>query len=337
ILRHQTQRFYLHHFIRSTASIYFPLQSEEFLRFVLTIGESSACMLGAVLVASCHHHVRLKGDENSEFAATEATVQTLSSLQTAISAPRSQSGTLATSLMLATTCLCTGDTVTYRQHLEGARMFAQEVGALSTTDELWSFDIKWLAHLLLMDQVSSSPNTFSWRKRPINWVQLAQAMPSPGEIDPTTYLSFDLITIIDEICDCSHLPVDSIAEERAQILECRLSDLRSQVSHETQVQSQLVLVHLLYSDAALLTLYIRLLGLDRNDLRVVSILASMQSTLSKIDKYSTANIPLLWPLLVGGCEARSDAERQTFAGRMAAMATHGVGNCNIVLSFMRKY
>lgn len=340
VLQLDTQRLYLHHFIQSTASIYFPLQTNDFLRLVLATGESSPCMLGALLVASCSHLARLKRDDDNsgQLAAAKAMAQTLSSLRRAISCcSPTASGTLATSLMLATTCLCSGDMATYRQHLEGARRFAQQFRDSLMTDELWGFGIKWLAHLLLMEQVSSSPSASSRRSCQIDRGQLAGIMQDFCGIDPSNGLSFDLITTINEICDISQLSMGKQSELRAWNLEQQLFEQYSHASHSLHGGSQSVLVHSLYTGAALLTLYTRAMGLQSDEPRVVTLVASMRSTLDHIDVTCTTNIPLLWPLLAAGCEATSDMQREEFAQRISAMAVHGVGNCHMVLDFMRKY
>ncbi|KAF0324159.1 hypothetical protein GQ607_008589 [Colletotrichum asianum] len=354
-------RFYLHHFITHTATIYFPLQPDALLHFAIPVAESSPAMLAAILAASCNHFFRLRGFQDARNAATEATVQSLSRLREAIPTSRFRGESpalLATSLMLATTCLCVGDTTTYRQHLNGALHIVQRDGEQHQSDPLWSLGLKWLTHLILMNRISGLPLPTQQKTGALDWAPLLISLPGPGQIDPVTGLSLDIVTILDEICDLSDTPAspteqsaspDRICEKdhdtdsvfavdfpRERSLEALLLYLKSQTPSPDS-WTELDYSHYMFINAALISLYRRVDGLPKEDEKVQHAVESIIDSLRHIDQYAEVNIPLLWPLLSAGCEAMTDDQRSIIAGRMMAMVSHGLGNCRIVQGFMKQY
>ncbi|KAL3301248.1 Fungal transcriptional regulatory protein N-terminal, partial [Colletotrichum asianum] len=288
-LRSTQHRFYLHHFITHTATIYFPLQPDALLHFAIPVAESSPAMLAAILAASCNHFFRLRGFQDARNAATEATVQSLSRLREAIPTSRFRGESpalLATSLMLATTCLCVGDTTTYRQHLNGALHIVQRDGEQHQSDPLWSLGLKWLTHLILMNRISGLPLPTQQKTGALDWAPLLISLPGPGQIDPVTGLSLDIVTILDEICDLSDTPAspteqsaspDRICEKdhdtdsvfavdfpRERSLEVLLLYLKSQTPSPDS-WTELDYSHYMFINAALISLYRRVDGLPKED------------------------------------------------------------------------
>ncbi|KAH6957489.1 fungal-specific transcription factor domain-containing protein [Fusarium avenaceum] len=366
-IRSTSHRFYLYHFIESTAAIYFPLHPDTFLRFIISMVEISHCMFGALLVASSSHYFRLKDDQKAHIDAIEATIQTLSSLTEAITTTQTRNQILATSLMLATTCLCAGETHTYRQHLNGALKIVTDGSNRQSPhqqnpDQLWLFSLKWLTQLLLMNRLSGLPLPSQQRRGGIDWKQLLVSMPESNQIDSITGLSSDLVILLDGICELSdqHHPkldevesssevssTDEIREIAAgtnqsiiRIFETRLVNMRDGAIialTDARLVTELECSHHLFVNSTLLCLYKRIYGLSKYHYKIQITVDALMYWLQKIDKHSQANIPLIWPLLAAGCEASTNAQRSFIASRMAVMTEHGLGNCKIVLKFMEDY
>ena len=344
-------RFYLHHFIQQTAAIYFPLEPDAFLRLVIPVAENSRCMLGALLAASSSHYSRLNNNNEAHVAAIEATVHTLSSLERVLTTSATGCGTLATSLMLATTSLCGGDTFTYRKHLDGALKIVEMADISHQPDSLWPMSMRWLTQLLLMDRLSNLPQTTERELGPATWKRLLSSMPHSSQIDRTTSLSADLIRALLEICDVSEGEPKWSREEpsidfglrgvrsqtlltaekgpHTQHLEILLLKLRDDAFCKMEIDSrpptEAECSHNLFVNATLLCLYKRVYGLPRTNPKITATVDIMMSLFQEIDENSRVNAPLLWPLLAAGCEATTDDKRRFFADRMASMATHGLG------------
>ncbi|KAM0324392.1 hypothetical protein ACHAQA_008174 [Verticillium albo-atrum] len=368
MLRSDRHRFHFDHFIANTANIYFPLQPNTILSFVIPVAENHGYMLGAFLAASYSHYFRLGGNEISRTASIEATVETLASLRGAITTTATGNegmAVLSTSLLLATTCLCAGDTDTYRKHLDGALLIVERDGWRYTSNPLWAFSIKWLVHLLLMNRVSGLPLPPQQESSALDWALLLSSLPGTGQVDEATGLSYELVSILNEVCDLSDLDsqtpdasvsstyawtetevtgtelvLSSPSDANPHSLETRLFLARANKPlHNTDVtaHTELQCSHSLFTDATLLCLYRRVHDLPKHHIKVQNTVTSIIASLQKIDEHSQANIPLLWPLLAAGCEATTDIQRSFIADRMVAMGSHGLGNCLIVLGFMRRY
>ncbi|KAF4458887.1 hypothetical protein FALBO_14363 [Fusarium albosuccineum] len=362
MLQSDRHRFYLDHFIANTANLYFPLQPDAALSLVMPTAENSPCMLGAMVAASCSHYFRLKGNQDSRTIAIAATVQSLSSLRETITTPTigSQSAAiLPTTLMLATTCVCAGDTATFRQHLDGALHIIQRDSIRHTLDPLWWLSRKWLVHLLLMNRLSGLPLPSQQRKAS-EWSQLLMSMPDFGQIDVATGLSRDLVAALDEVCELSDSRTrtshqasvedeDSCGEQetafkgrdaRARSLETRLVGFTNKTapraaSHE--LRTELECSHSLFTNATLLSLYRRVDELPKTHPKVRAAVESTILLLQKIDNRSRVNMQLLWPLVTAGCEATNDDDRNFIVERMEALTERGLGGCGNVIQFMKDY
>ncbi|KAL2202348.1 hypothetical protein CC79DRAFT_182658 [Sarocladium strictum] len=340
-----SHRFFLHFFIRQTVAIYFPLEPAAFLRLVIPIVETQRCMLGAILAASSSHYFRLHNCHRARIAGIEATVRTLSSLRSALTTSTTGSETLATTLMLAATCLCAGDTSAYRQHLNGALRTVERVAMPHQPDELWCMSMRWLMQLLLMDRVSNLHQTSRQRLKVATYQNLLQFMPGSGEVDATTGLSAELVNTLRVICDISEgaesrAPVIDRSRQ-AQLLEERLLGLRDDATclllTETYAPSDAECSHNLFINATLLFLYKRVRGLPRDHPAVAVTVETMILWFQRINADSRVNAPLLWPLLAAGCEATTEEQRVFITDRMSSMMSHGLGNCSIVLQFLQRY
>lgn len=342
-LHHAGQRFYLHHFITTTAAIYFPLCRETFLQLILGVSESSACMLGAVLVASCSHHARLKNDHESQVATIEATLQTLSSLQRSLERSEVGDGTLATTLMLATTCLCAGQTATCRQHVDGAIRIVEAQGTQPKTSDLWSFSIQWLAQLSLMDKLSKLPSSTLVRKE-VHLDQLLARIPGIHMIEPATAPSFRLMILADEVWRLADARTSGLDNETftARCVESLELQLLAECENtnmpiDNPIAAQWRQLHHLFAGACLLYLYRQVLELPSECSSVQATVSRMTAQAQCIDKLSHLNTSLLWPFLAAGCEARTEEQRHFYAERLTKMEDHGVGSCRRVREVMTKY
>ncbi|KAJ3539989.1 hypothetical protein NM208_g5256 [Fusarium decemcellulare] len=340
MLQSDRHRFYLDHFIANTANLYFPLQPDAALSLVMPTAENSPCMLGAMVAASCSHYFRLKGNQDSRTIAIAATVQSLSSLRETITTPTTgtqSAAILPTTLMLATTCVCAGDTATFRQHLDGALHIIQRDGIRHTLDPLWWLSRKWLVHLLLMNRLSGLPLPSQQRKAS-EWSQLLMSMPDFGQIDVATGLSRDLVAALDEVCELKRFLGGEDA--RARSLETRLIVFANKTapraaSHE--LRTELECSHSLFTNATLLSLYRRVDELPKTHPKVQAAVESTILLLQKIDTRSRVNMQLLWPLVTAGCEATNDDDRNFIVERMEALTERGLGGCGNVIQFMKDY
>ncbi|RXG43206.1 hypothetical protein VDGE_09758 [Verticillium dahliae] len=366
MLRTGRHRFHFDHFIAHTVNIYFPLQPATTLGFVIPVAETHDYMLGALLAASYSHYYRLAGNETSRTSSIEATVETLAGLRSAMGKGGESVALLPTALLLATTCLCAGDTETYRKHLDGAILIVRQDGRRHGSNPLWAFSLRWLVHLLLMNRVSGQPLTLQQETYGLDWSLLLQSMPASSHVDESTGLSYHLVSILNEVCDLSDMdlpvpaqpsspsawlltePVASSplvsmsATDAPSSLETRLAGVRSSAllavqATTVQAQTELRSTHALFADAILLSLYRRVHALTKHHPKVQATVDRMICSLRAMDKRSQANIPLLWPLLAAGCEAATNEQRLFLADRMTAMGSHGLGNCLIVLRFMQRY
>jgi hypothetical protein len=302
-------------------------------------------MLGAILAASSSHYFRLHNCHQAQIAAIEATVRTLSSLRRALTTSTTGSEMLATTLMLAATCLCAGDTSAYRQHLNGALRTVERVVMPHQPDELWCMSMRWLTQLLLMDRVSNLHQTSRQRLKVATYQRLLQFMPGLGEVDATTGLSAELVNTLRDICDISE-GAESIRSaidkgHQAQLLEERLLNLRDNGTYllfnEAHAPTEAECSHNLFINATLLFLYKRVRGIPRDHPAVAVTVDTMILWFQRINPDSRVNASLLWPLLATGCEATTEQQRTFITDRMSSMMSHGLGNCKIVLQFLQSY
>ncbi|KAF5021628.1 hypothetical protein F66182_6328 [Fusarium sp. NRRL 66182] len=313
-----------------------------------------------MVAASSSQYFRLKGSPESRNAAIMATVESLSNLRQVIAAPAFGGqgvAILPTTLMLATTCLCAGDTATFRKHLNGALQIVRRDYSRYSLEPLWWLSVKWLVHLLLMNRLSGLPLPTQQRKGSIDWKYLLSSMPDLGRIDLTTGLSRDLILALDTVCELSESKYTKVemvdqsfgdhinsAGPEGQItskeIEARLVGLKARCASKindivfrTEVENS----HRLFTNATLLCLYRRVEELPKSHPKVQAAVDSTVESMKMINKHSRVNVQLLWPLLTAGCESASHEQRCTIAERMMAMTARGLGSYESVLEFMKDY
>lgn len=349
--------------------VYFPLRPETTLSLIIPTAQENPFMLEAIVAASCSHYCRLTGNERARTAAIAATVGSLSTLRDTITTPTTasqSSAMLSTMLLLATTCVCAGDTAAFRKHLDGALHIVEHDSVRHASDALWWLSLKWLVHLLLMNRLSELPLTTRRRKRHFDWDRPLASMPDFGQIDVLTGLSRDLVNILEGVCglcdpNCSlqnvakpcmsaedkdedgsvdEYPVHQARTSFARSLERRLlklKDIPSSPIHDLTFRTELECCHSMFANATLLCLYRRVDELPKTHPKVQLAVDFITEAVQKIDKRSRANIQLLWPLLTAGCEAITDTQRSVIEDRIMAMSTRGHGSYNKVIWFMKLY
>ncbi|KAF4969816.1 hypothetical protein FSARC_3041 [Fusarium sarcochroum] len=360
-LQSDPRKIYYQHFVVHTATVYFPLQPDAALSLVIPAAENSPCMLGAMVAASSSQYFRLRGNPDSRNAAIMATMESLASLREAITTPAFGShgvAILPTTLMLATTCVCAGDTATFRKHLNGALHIVRRDRSRHSLEPLWWLSLKWLVHLLLMNRLSGLPLPTRQRKGFVDWDYLLTCMPDLGRIDPATGFSRELVAALDAVCELSEPCCEEIddtdqcsegspnsgknpADQNShQDLEKRLIKLRGKCAstiHDMAFRTELESSHRLFTNATLLCLYRRVYGLPKDHQKVQMAVDSTIESLERIDKQSRVHAQLLWPLLAAGCESTTGTQQSVITERMQAMTAQGMGSYENVLEFMRDY
>ncbi|KAF4439329.1 hypothetical protein F53441_12608 [Fusarium austroafricanum] len=308
-----------------------------------------------MVAASSSQLFRMARNPDSRNTAIMATVECLENLREAITVPTfGNEGVtiLPTTLMLATTCVCAGDTVTFRKHLNGALNIVQRDKSRYSLDPLWWLSLKWLVHLLLMNRLSGLPLPTRQRRGFIDWDFLLTCMPDLGRIDVTSGFSRELVAALDMVCELSEPScIDTEAaspsrneslgkEASVRHLEDQLIKLRSKQAptvRDLVFRTELESSHRLFIDATLLCLYRRVDELPKDDIKVQTAVDSIIKSLEKIEKQSRVHAQLLWPLLSAGCESTTSSQRTIIMERMEIMATRGLGSYENVLEFMKNY
>lgn len=354
-LRSDPRRIYFQHFVAHTATVYWPLQPIMALSLILPAADLSPCIMGAMIAASSSQLFRMVRNPESKSAAISATVECLGSLREAITSPGfGDLGVtiLPTTLMLATTCVCAGDTTTFRKHLNGALHIVQRDKTKYSLDPLWWMSLKWLVHMLLMNRLSGLPLPSRQTKGFIDWEYLLTCMPDLGRIDLTSGFSRELVTALNRVCELSEprcLDIDASGQlhgnglARSAIsheLELQLIELRKKTAStvtDTVLRTELETSHRLFTDATLLCLYRRVDELPKDNLKVQTAVKSIINSLQNIHKQSPVHAQLLWPLFAAGCDSTAHAERTIVVETMESMIARGLGSCENVLEFMRDY
>ncbi|KAI1036196.1 hypothetical protein LB504_011478 [Fusarium proliferatum] len=354
-LRSDPRRIYFQHFVAHTAIVYWPLQPDMALSLILPAADLSPCIMGAMIAASSSQLFRMARNPESKNAAISATVECLGNLREAITTPGfGDLGVtiLPTTLMLATTCVCAGDTTTFRKHLNGALHIVQRDKSKYSLDPLWWMSLKWLVHLLLMNRLSGLPLPSRQTKGFIDWDYLLTCLPDLGRIDLTSGFSRELVTALNMVCELSeplcmdvdangHLYGDDIARRAyCHELELRLMELRKKTAltvTDMVLRTELEITHRLFTDATLLCLYRRVDEMPKDNPKVQTTVNSIITSLQNIDKRSPVHAQLLWPLLAAGCDSTTHAERTVVVETMESMTARGMGSYENVLEFMRDY
>ncbi|KAF4443104.1 hypothetical protein FACUT_1658 [Fusarium acutatum] len=354
-LRSDPRRIYFQHFVAHTATVYWPLQPDMALSLILPAADLSPCIMGAMIAASSSQLFRMARNPESRSAAISATVECLRNLREAITSPGfGDLGVtiLPTTLMLATTCVCAGDTTTFRKHLNGALHIVQRDKSKYSLDPLWWMSLKWLVHLLLMNRLSGLPLPSRQTKGFIDWDYLLTCMPDLGRIDLTSGFSRELVTALNMVCELSepsYMNVDASGQlygndlarsAQSRELELRLIELRKKTTStvtDVVLRTELESSHRLFTDATLLCLYRRVDELPKDNPKVQTAVNSIINSLQHIDKQSPVHAQLLWPLLAAGCDSTTHAERIIVVETMESMTARGLGSYENVLEFMRDY
>lgn len=355
-LRSDPRRIYFQHFVAHTAIVYWPLQPDIALSLILPAADLSPCIMGAMIAASSSQLFRMARNPESRSAAISATVECLGNLREAITTPGfGDLGVtiLPTTLMLATTCVCAGDTTTFRKHLNGALHIVQRDKSKYSLDPLWWMSLKWLVHLLLMNRLSGLPLPSRQTKGFIDWDYLLTCLPDLGRIDLTSGFSRELVTTLNMVCELSEprcvdvdtsshsLHGNNIARRAySHELELRLMELRKKTAstvRDVVLRTELEITHRLFTDATLLCLYRRVDELPKDNPKVQTTVNSIISSLQDIDKQSPVHAQLLWPLFAAGCDSTTYAERTIVVEAMESMTSRGMGSYENVLEFMRDY
>ncbi|CVL05758.1 hypothetical protein FPRO06_13590 [Fusarium proliferatum] len=354
-LRSDPRRIYFQHFVAHTAIVYWPLQPDMALSLIIPAADLSPCIMGAMIAASSSQLFRMARNPESKSAAISATVECLGNLREAITTPGFGNlgvAILPTTLMLATTCVCAGDTTTFRKHLNGALHIVQRDKSKYSLDPLWWMSLKWLVHLLLMNRLSGLPLPSRQTKGFIDWDYLLTCMPDLGRIDLTSGFSRELVTALNIVCELSEprcMNVDASAQlyendlacsTSPQELEVQLIELRKKTAStvtDTVLRTELEASHRLFTDATLLCLYRRVNELPKDNPKVQTTVNSIINSLHNIDKQSPVHAQLLWPLLAAGCDSTTYAERTVVVETMESMTARGMGSYENVLEFMRDY
>ncbi|KAF5599854.1 hypothetical protein FPANT_3000 [Fusarium pseudoanthophilum] len=308
-----------------------------------------------MIAASSSQLFRITRNPESKSAAISATVECLGNLREAITTPGfGDLGVtiLPTTLMLATTCVCAGDTTTFRKHLNGALHIVQRDKAKYSLDPLWWMGLKWLVHMLLMNRLSGLPLPSRQSKGFIDWDYLLTCMPDLGRIDLTSGFSRELVTALNMVCELSEprcINVDAGGQLQgndlarsacSHELELRLFELRKKTAStvtDVVLRIELETSHRLFTDATLLCLYRRVDELPKDDPKVQIAVKSIINSLQNIGKQSPVHAQLLWPLLAAGCDSTTHAERTIVVETMESMTARGLGSYENVLEFMRDY
>jgi hypothetical protein len=308
-----------------------------------------------MIAASSSQLFRIVRNPESRSAAIMATVECLGNLREAITTPKfGDLGVtiLPTTLMLATTCVCAGDTATFRKHLNGALHVVQRDKTKYSLDPLWWMSLKWLVHLLLMNRLSGLPLPSRQMKGFIDWDYLLTCMPDLGRFDLTSGFSRELVTALNMVCELSDgscINIDASGQlfgnniawsAYSHELEAGLIELRKKgASTVTDMvfRAELESSHRLFTDATLLCLYRRVDELPKDNAKVQKTVDSIINSLQHIDKQSPVHAQLLWPLLAAGCDSTTGAQRTIIVERMESMTARGLGSYENVLEFMRDY
>ncbi|KAF5620776.1 hypothetical protein F52700_11102 [Fusarium sp. NRRL 52700] len=354
-LRSDPRRIYFQHFVAHTAVVYWPLQPDMALSLILPAADLSPCIMGAMIAASSSQLFRMARNPESKSAAISATVECLRSLREAITTPGFGNlgvTLLPTTLMLATTCVCAGDTTTFRKHLNGALHIVQRDKSKYSLDPLWWMSLKWLVHLLLMNRLSGLPLPSRQTKGFIDWDYLLTCMPDLGRIDLTSGFSRELVTALNMVCELSEprcMNVDASGQLHENDLACnayshelehRLIELRKKNAStvtDMVLRTELEACHRSFTDATLLCLYRRVDELPKDNPKVQRAVSSIISSLQNIGKQSPVQAQLFWPLLAAGCDSTTHAERTIVVETMESMTARGLGSYENVLEFMRDY
>ncbi|KAJ5928680.1 hypothetical protein N7466_007636 [Penicillium verhagenii] len=365
-------RFFLHHYINTTADVIFPLSltGNPLREDLLQSAMSNPHLLNAFLACACSHYARRHEDMpiQMESSIAKFTNAALNGLRRAMLDP-TQAGkleTISTALALCTSDVISGDLSTWRIHLTGANKLILSAFQ-STTDEetktpMETFVIKWYALLDIFAGVSGLRESSNTGDR--YW----SSNDDDTYIDEWTGYSLDLIPIISKIGRMARIHdkktrvtvVNDDSEDEevdTQLGEESMDEIRDMenliyslynrtahpalVNHENPATrkraAEMQCIHRAFLYTALLHLYRRVQDLPKHHTKAVYAVHMIIETIQMIPRESSSNILTLWPVFTVGCETDDPVQRNIIEQRIAKMESFGMGNVETARQAMHAY
>ncbi|KAJ6095564.1 hypothetical protein N7486_006310 [Penicillium sp. IBT 16267x] len=364
-------RFFLHHYINTTADVIFPLSltGNPLREDLLQLAMSNPHLLNAFLACACSHYARRHGDMpiRMESSIAKFTNTALNGLRRAMLDPKQADKleTISTALALCTSDVISGDLSTWRIHLSGANKLILSAFQSSSEDAktpLQTFVIKWYALLDIFAGVSglrksSNPGGRYW-----------SSSDDDTYIDEWTGYSLDLIPIISRIGRMARIQQkktrvmavndDSEDEEvDTQLREENLEEVRdmenliyslyNRTAHPALVNHpdpatrkravEMQCIHRAFLYTALLHLYRRVQDLPKHHTKAVYAVHMVIETIQMIPRESASNILTLWPVFTVGCETDDPVQRNIIEQRIAKLESFGMGNVETARQAMHAY
>lgn len=364
-------RFFLHHYINTTADVIFPLSltGNPLREDLLQSAMSNPHLLNAFLACACSHYARRHEDMpiQMESSIAKFTNSALNGLRRAMLDPK-QAGkleTISTALALCTSDVISGDLSTWRIHLSGANKLILSAFQSSSEDAktpLQTFVIKWYALLDIFAGVSGL------RKSSNPGGQYWSSNDDDVYIDEWTGYSLDLIPIISRIGRMARIQQkrtrvmtvndDSEDEEvDTQVQEEGLDEIRdmenliyslyNRTAHPSLVNHpdpatrkravEMQCIHRAFLYTALLHLYRRVQDLPKHHTKAVYAVHMVIETIQMIPRESSSNILTLWPVFTVGCETDDPVQRKIIEQRISKMESFGMGNVETARQAMHAY
>ncbi|KAJ5646496.1 hypothetical protein N7490_002868 [Penicillium lividum] len=365
-------RFFLHHYINTTADVIFPLSltGNPLREDLLQSAMSNPHLLNAFLACACSHYARRHEDMpvHMESSIAKFTNAALNGLRRAMLDPK-QAGkleTISTALALCTSDVISGDLSTWRIHLTGANKLILSAFQSSSDENartpMETFVIKWYALLDIFAGVSglrksSNPGGRYWSSN-----------DDDTYIDEWTGYSLDLIPIISRIGQMARnqqkrsrvmavnddsedeevdtqVPEESLEEVRD--MESLIYSLYNRTAHPNLVNHsdpdtrkravEMQCIHRAFLYTALLHLYRRVQELPKYHTKAVYAVHMIIETIQMIPRESSSNILTLWPVFTVGCETDDPDQRNIIEQRIAKMESFGMGNVETARQAMHAY
>ncbi|KAJ5914763.1 hypothetical protein N7504_003646 [Penicillium tannophilum] len=364
-------RFFLHHYINTTADVIFPLSltGNPLREDLLQSAMSNPHLLNAFLACACSHYARRHEDMpiQMESSIAKFTNSALNGLRRAMLDPK-QAGkleTISTALALCTSDVISGDLSTWRIHLSGANKLILSAFQSSSEDAktpLQTFVIKWYALLDIFAGVSGL------RKSSNPGGQYWSSNDDDVYIDEWTGYSLDLIPIISRIGRMARIQqkktrvtvVDDDSEDEevdTQLREESLDEVRdmedliyslyNRTAHPSLVNHidpatrrravEMQCIHRAFLYTALLHLYRRVQDLPKHHTKAVYAVHMVIETIQMIPRESSSNILTLWPVFTVGCETDDPVQRNIIEQRISKMESFGMGNVETARQAMHAY
>lgn len=367
-------RFFLHHYINTTADVIFPLSltGNPLREDLLQSAMSNPHLLNAFLACACSHYARRHEDMpiQMESSIAKFTNSALNGLRRAMLDPK-QAGkleTISTALALCTSDVISGDLSTWRIHLSGANKLILSAFQSSSEDAktpLQTFVIKWYALLDIFAGVSGL------RKSSNPGGQYWSSNDDDVYIDEWTGYSLDLIPIISRIGRMARIQQKKTKKTRVTVLnddsedeevdtqlgeesldevrdmENLIYSLYNRTAHPSLVNHidpatrrravEMQCIHRAFLYTALLHLYRRVQDLPKHHTKAVYAVHMVIETIQMIPRESSSNILTLWPVFTVGCETDDPVQRNIIEQRISKMESFGMGNVETARQAMHAY